>query len=351
MAGACGSETGEPTVTSAGTAPVADTSGTGEEVPELQVVRDDELDARTEALRAGGPGGVLLTIAGADGVLRYGADGPASGEELGPESLLRVGSVTKPVVAAAVLCLVDQGALGLDDSASGHVSRVAIPDDVTVRHLLANRSGVADFVELVPELVSDPARVWSPEELIEPALLAGPVFEPGSEFQYSNTNYLVLGVLVEEATGTSLDDALRELVTGPLGMESTFLGGDGEPPDVVPAAGQGDMPYTAIASAAWAAGGLVSDAVDLGRFATGVFGGALLPATLLEEMTGDPEGDGYGLGLYDEGDGRFGHGGGVPGYRVQLTHDARSGATVFVATNDDGIDFSPVLPDLYAEAR
>ena len=316
----------------------------------VEPVATPGLTEQAVSVRDGAAGGVLLSITRADGTMEFGSDGP-DGSGPGPSTPIRVGSVTKILVAVSTLQLVDEGELSLDDPASDHLTRLSVPDEVTIRHLLENRSGLVDFVELAPDLVADPSRVWSPEEVMAGALDQELSFDPGSAFEYSNTNYLVLGVLVEELTGRTLDEALAAGISDPMGMDHTFLGGPDEPAGVMPSSGQGDTPYTAIATAAWAAGGLVSTAFDLHRFMTGLFSGDLISDGSLEEMTADPNGDGYGLGIYLEGDDRYGHGGGVPGYRVQLTHDTRTGATVFVATNDDSIDFAPVLGSLYDEAR
>jgi D-alanyl-D-alanine carboxypeptidase len=323
----------------------------GSDVGAFELSADPELTAAAVALRGGADGALLLSVTRPDRTVVYGTDGLAGGDPLLPDTPIRVGSVTKTFVAVKTLQLVEEGAFTLDDEVAGLIGRVNVPGGITVRHLLGQASGLPSFIELVPDLVSDPARVWTPEEILMPALGAPANFSPGDRFEYSDTNFILLGVLVEEATGQELAETLKDTIIDPLGLEHTFLGRPGDEGSTVPAAGQGEAPYTAIVSAAWATGGLVSDAVDLHVFMSALFGGALIGSESLDAMTSGVV-DGYGLGIYDMGDGRYGHGGGLPGYRVQMTYDTSSGATAFAATNNgDEVDFSTAETDLYALAR
>ncbi|SDN22962.1 serine hydrolase domain-containing protein [Allokutzneria albata] len=238
----------------------------------------------------------------------------------------RAGSVTKSLVAAVVLQLVGEGRLGLDQP---------VLDDITVRALLNNTSGLPDY--LSDPVFADPRvygkRTFTPDELIEIALR----HKRGTGWKYSNTNYVVLGRLVERTTGEPLGEELARRVLRPAGMRSTFLpatfpripgphatgyylhGDITHNPDPQPQL----QPLTEInPSFAWAAYGLVSTTDDLQRFYDALLSGKLLPAALLKEMqqtvpTGNPAFPGYGLGLerVDLTCGAaWGHTGSIPGY-------------------------------------
>lgn len=238
-----------------------------------------------------------------------------TGEPLTSQHRFRIGSVSKTFIATVVLQLVDEGALALDGEAH------PVATGISVRQLLNHTSGLPnpdalqDMDTLFEPYRKDPKHRWemSQHELLARTLEQPRLFPPGEGWAYSGTNYLALGLLVEETTGTRIQDQLRRRVIEPLGLENTdlpdeitatnglargYLPPDNpvlpgpEPVDVT----ELDLPFN------WAGGGVVSTPGDVARFLGALLGGDLLPAGLRAEMLRTvpsdwPETDEYGLGI------------------------------------------------------
>jgi D-alanyl-D-alanine carboxypeptidase len=289
-----------------------------------------------------------------------------------PDSAFMVGSITKLFTALVTLSLVDEGLVDLDAPAIDYVTRVPVPEDVAVRHLLQHTSGIPDYADdpsFWETVLEDPNRMWTPEETVE--LIAGlePLSRPGSEshWSYSSTNYIVLGVLIEEVTDRPFAEVLRARIIEPLGMSSTYLAGfeDGpgafgayvslsEQESVEPIS----FDYTSkIATSAWAAGGMVSTAPDLHTLFTALFDGQIVSADTLAEMIGNPRQTGlsvmgnypdYGLGIQiwnrfggRRVEGLVGHDGWFAGYLTLVAHAPETGMTAFWVATNNWIDPSP----------
>jgi D-alanyl-D-alanine carboxypeptidase len=280
----------------------------------------DQVDR--SALRSGLDG---IVAAGAVGALAEVRDGPGvwrgtSGvAELGTtrevpvRGRFRAGSVTKTFLATVVLQLVGEGRLRLDDPVEAWLPGV-VPDGdrITVRHLLNHTSGLYDVVRTLPmpptqAFMDNRWRTWTADELIARALANPPAFEPpGRTFGYSNTNYLLLGEIVEEVTGRSYGDEIARRTIRPLRLSATSLPGTSprihgpHPHGYVPRDSELNLlDYTEMNPSVFGAGGeMISTTEDLNRFFGALLGGRLLPARLLEEMKapGVPGGR-YGLGL------------------------------------------------------
>lgn len=257
-------------------------------------------------LRAGGDPGIILAVdAPSLGPPWTGATGRFALTEtrpLSPDDPFRAASVTKAVTAATLLRLAAAGRLGLDDPLGGHlpatlVDRVHRLDGVsrgasiTLRQLLSHTSGVRDYIgdeRFVAALRADPSRTWAPSELVEQAITLGPPsFPPGAGFRYSDTGYVLLGLVVEAVTAGPLARAYRDLVLDPLGMERTYLEWH-EPPrgGSVSHAYLGEVDLTSVnTSFDWGGGGLVSTAGDLVRLARGLVAGPLLDERWRRELT------------------------------------------------------------------
>jgi D-alanyl-D-alanine carboxypeptidase len=259
------------------------------------------------------------------------------------EDTFRAGSIMKPFVAAAILQLAEEGAFALDDPLPAVlprdvVARIADADRITVRMLLNHTSGIPEYNDDEFEHVivtADPHRVWQDEEFLDRAAARPPAFAPGERWGYSNTNYNLLGLVIEEATGESWRAVVRERVIDRLDLEHTSLP---EPGDlsIGSDAAHGYVPvngelhdFTDIdPSVAGAAGGhaLVTTTEDLARFLDALLAGQLFehPETLDEMLTfveakeeGSPVG-GYGLGIeryrFPDGVEVIGHAGSTGGY-------------------------------------
>jgi D-alanyl-D-alanine carboxypeptidase len=210
-------------------------------------------------------------------------------ERFGPDHRFRIGSLTKSFVATVVLQLAAEGVLTLDDAVERWLPGL-VPNGgaITLRQLLNHTSGVWNYTDdqdLVAKLVADPLAAWTPEALVAVATSHRPLFAPGSRGSYSNTGYILLGLVVEKASGTPLTEQLRRRIFEPLALTHTSLppGPALEPPyahgyalrgnGLIPTPGGRPVDVTAWnPSWAWAAGGIVSTARDIARFYEALLG-------------------------------------------------------------------------------
>lgn len=289
-----------------------------------------------------------------------------AGTPLTPQDRFRIGSITKTFVTAVVLQLVQEGLLTLDDPLSAYVPDLPNAENITIRHLLSHRSGIFDF-EFIPGLVEkalqDPAKVWTWQEVVTAAAEQEPHFEPGSEYAYSSTNFTLLGVIAEAATGTSLDDEMRRRFFEPLGLTNTFLAGSEEVPEGV-IHGYGtlpdgtnfdiaEFPNTAFDTASWATGSMVSNAEDLVRWAKALYSGkgdVVDGETLDEMLTFEPSFGpapsvlhGLGVFRYETPSGvALGHTGTWFGFSSRMMYFPDLNVTMVVLVNQHFMNTSPI---------
>lgn len=252
----------------------------GETATALQQALDR---ARTEqglySLAAGVAIDGRASWAGASGVALDGVT-PLDGD-----SPFAIASITKTFTAALVLQLVEEGRLGLDDSVAAHLPEAGLAPEITVRDLLQHTSGLADLLAPMREpMAADPERRWTGAEVI--ARLGSRWFAPGAGYAYSNSNYVLLGMLVERVYGRPVDQVLERRLLRPLDLDETgVLLGPGAPPLMPPA----------WASAFGTSGNMYSSASDLLEWALALYGGRVLqPGTLAEMLRFND--DDYGLG-------------------------------------------------------
>jgi D-alanyl-D-alanine carboxypeptidase len=276
------------------------------------------LQRRLDAVIAAGAVGALAEVRDGHGGWR-GAGGVA---ELGTtrsvpvDGRFRVGSITKTFLATVVLQLAGEGRLRLDDTVEAWLpGAVPAGDRITVRHLLNHTSGLYDVLRTLPlpptpRFLDNRWRAWTPAELVARAVADPPTFEPpGSAFAYSNTNYVLLGQIVERVTGRSYGTEIEHRVIRPLRLRDTSVPGTStripgpRPRGYVPIERNGEVnlvDYTEMNPSVFgAAGEMISTTEDLNRFFAALLGGRLLPAHLLDEMRtpGIEGGRRYGLGL------------------------------------------------------
>jgi D-alanyl-D-alanine carboxypeptidase len=268
-----------------------------------------------------------------------------------PRDRVRVASNTKMFVAAVVLQLVEDGEVALDAPVEEYVPGLVAGNGydgtkITVRQLLQHTSGMADYIE---DVLADPGagdRPWQPSELVAIGLSHPPLFAPGTGWAYSNTGYIVLGMIVEAVTGNDLGDEITDRLIRPLGLGSTTYPDAGDKRIRGPHAhgyyafpGQPVMDITELEpSLPGAAGSLISTGPDLTRFVRALLSGKVLRRDLLAEMrtTVPAEGPAYGLGIREIplpcGGVAWGHGGNMPGFD-SFTAATEDGRAVFVVVN------------------
>jgi len=280
-----------------------------------------------------GCGGAVFRVSDAKGLIWEGATGLMAGPGSAPmetDTPFEVASITKMVTAATVLRMVEDGKLALDARLAEILDSYQAKgfEAVTIRQLLTHTSGLPDYWSdasrpngFLRAFLSEPERMWEPEEILACAreMRRG---TPGKRFRYSDTNYVLLGLVVERIAKLPLHRAFREMIFDPLGMKDTWMSYREGRRGLAPShrfEGKEDLNAVPRQSADWAGGGLVSTTRDLERLLRGMAtGGLFRKAETLDLMresvpTGD-EGITYGMGLYhvDPGNGHgelWGHDG------------------------------------------
>lgn len=313
-------------------------------------------EALTRTGEEHGPGLFGLVTDGGE-VVFDGAVGVADltdGRPMTADDQVRIGSITKTYVTALVLRLIGEGALAPTDTVERWLpGLVPDGDELTVRLLLGMRSGLPDYVWALlgnPPDLGKLERYYRPAELVQVALAQPDRIRPDTEFRYCNTDYVLLGMLVEEATGTRVDALLWQRVIAPLGLhDTTFPIADGRlrgphaTGHLRTAAGQ---PYQQLPvlspSEAWTAGGMAATPRDLAAFFDALLDGRVVDPADLAAMTARTEaldeGIWRGLGLvrYErDGTVAFGHHGGVPGYTTIALRTAGGRAVVLCQNGTD----------------
>lgn len=322
----------------------------------LQAVLDDSAETLP---------GVAAAVISADAGVWSGAAGTADGlQPVEIDSQFGIGSITKTFIAAELMRLVEQGLVRLEDPVSDHLpAGLAFETNgATIGDLLAMRSGIPDPALLDgPGMETDPQRAWEASEIL--ATVSDTREEPNRRFSYSNTNYILLGLVIEEITGQTVAEALRAHLTADLRLSSIvyqpeerpqgplalpFIG-DEVRPDILEVGG-GYLPTKASASAGGGAGCMVTDAPALALWGYLLFGGQLISERSVTAMT-DFGDDRYGIGVFDQS--RFfsgevesvGNGGWDPGgYSSTLVVHPASGLVIVVLTNVAGDPTTIALP-------
>lgn len=352
-----------------------------ETVPDdaLRTMSQDELQSVVDrkATELGVPGAVVL-VRSPQGEFVAAHGTTELGRDVLPtlDTHVRIASISKSYTAALILQLAQEGELELTDPISAYVDGVPGGEDITLALLLEMRSGLYNFTNdprVSDGIDADHGRVWEPQELLDIAFSHPANFEPGAEYEYSNTNYTLLALVAEEVDGKPLAEAYEDRIFGPLGMADTFLppvdsttlpepfshgylyGGSGialgsEPtytPDQVAAVRDGALQptdYTGVNHTfAFGAGGLVSTAADQATFWKAFVGGDVLDAEyrqiLLDSLkVEDPARPGqlYGYGISALRWGPNGidyHGGETAGYNLFAGYDPVNDVTLVVWAN------------------
>ncbi|WP_030845944.1 serine hydrolase domain-containing protein [Streptomyces sp. NRRL F-4474] len=333
------------------TVPVpAPTPVTGE-FPRLTPSVARELDSAIRKVMAEAkvPGVIVALSAPGKGtyVRSFGVADQETGMPMSPGLNTRIGSETKTFTVTALLQLVDQGRVGLDDPIGKYVEGVPNGDRITLRELAGMRSGLFNYSadeDFGKAFLADPRRPFTPQQLLAYSFKHPVLFEPNAEFDYSNTNLILLGLVVEKVTGQRLDDYINREVVAAAGLKHTLfpVGAEFPAPHAQGYTDQTLSGKTANATGwnpswGWAAGAMISNLSDLRSWAKTVATGTLLkPATQAERLKVVPSlpGAGYGLGIFNV-QGWIGHNGSLPGYQSLTVYLPGPQATLVVLLNTD----------------
>ncbi|MEV4158838.1 serine hydrolase domain-containing protein [Nonomuraea dietziae] len=329
------------------------TTFTGQDRPELQKAIEEIVDS--------GFVGMTLRVHDERGEWVGSAGLRELGESAKPpiDGHVRIGSVTKTFTATLVLQLVAEGKVELDTPADDYLPEFGLDRQITVRMLLQHTSGVFNFTGEVyedgtvapgitwsgQEWVDSRFKVYRPEELVGLALSKPARFEPGTDWSYSNTNYVLARLLIEKVTGRTYAEELQRLILGPLGLSGTVAPtSQTEIPEPHAHAyyryeesGQEKTADVTRQNPSWISSGgdMISTTQDLQTFISALVGGKLLPAPLLAEMCTPEPKVGYGLGVFVQDTGCGGtlitHNGGHGGH-AGLMYSTPDGSKTLTAS-------------------
>ncbi|MGW0065046.1 serine hydrolase domain-containing protein [Streptosporangium sandarakinum] len=333
------------------------TARTGQDRPELRKIIQEMVDS--------GFVGVRLRVHDERGEWAAGAGASELGgaEEPPADGHVRIGSNTKTFTATVVLQLVAEGRIGLDTPVDDYLPEFGMDRRITVRMLLQHTSGVFNFTgeyfedgTFVPGIPATPAgKEWvdnrfhsyRPQELVRLALSKPARFEPGTDWSYSNTNYVLARLLIEKVTGRPVAEEMQRLILGPLGLTGTVQPTTEQD---IPAPyahayyryeedGQTRTVDVTRHNPSWISSGgdMISTARDLQTFISALVGGRLLPAELLAEMFTPESKAGYGLGVFVQevpgGGTVITHNGGMAGHAALMYSTPDGGTTLTAALN------------------
>jgi D-alanyl-D-alanine carboxypeptidase len=315
--------------------------------------RADALDKAIPAAmkRASVPGAIVgIWQDGREPYVRaFGVRDTATRQPMATDLYMRIGSNSKTFTVTAILMLADQGKLRLDDPIDRFVECVPSGNQITLRQLAAMRSGLYDYSDDTnPKLPQQPFRQWTPRKLLEISFHYPLLFPPGSDFDYSNTNTVLLGVVVEKVSGQSLASFIEQNILKPEGMTRTVFPAGAEFPSPH-AHGYFKLPDGTVVDATdwnpswgWASGNMISTLDDMRVWARDLAIGKLLSPAMKRErdqfLPAPPEGEGalYGLAIENQ-NGWIGHNGNIMSYMAYPYHLPAEGITMVVLLNS-GVD-------------
>lgn len=299
--------------------------------------------------------GSMATPAKAEAFIRLAMD-PSGGittmasPGVGPGTPFAIASVGKTLTAVAVLRLVERGAIAIDDPVTALLPPDLLAglrgvDAVRLRHLLTMTSGLPDYYtqEWLDAALDEPERVQSVAGAMRFAAQDRMLFTPGRAFDYSNTNYVLLGAILEQATGMGYAAALRAEVFGPAGMSDSFVFGSRPlPEDFAARHDERALVRRYYSGDGLGDGGVIASARDVARFYHALFvERRLLSDQMLAVMLQDPSGADYGMGIEIE-DGIAGHSGGDLGFASDARIDLARGliAVELIGAEDADTDWA-----------
>ena len=280
---------------------------------------------------------------------------PTSNKSIYPDTLFNFGSITKTFVAAIVLQLAEENRLDLDDPLGKWLDEYPhIDPDISIRLLLNHGSGIYNFTEnenFWSDVEDYPDRLWSPEDILK--YIKAPVPTGFSPAHYSNTNYILLGLIIESATGNSLEEELHNRITTALMLDGTHLAKGRFDPNRW---ANLEALYQSKFSSVWAAGAIVSTSKNIAKWSQNLYSGNFLKPDSLESMLvtearGRPRGRrisaGFGVvKLRVEHELAWGHTGWLPPFTAKAMYLPKYGFSVAYASSGGNISKLSVPGDL-----
>ena len=310
------------------------------------------------AYAADEPGAAVLVAKGGE-IVFLDAAGMADlelGVELASDMVFEIGSITKQFTAAAIMMLAEEGKLSVSDPITRHLPDYpSYGDGITIEHLLTHTSGIVSYTGIPGYMQTQVRKDVTVEELIDVFEDLPVEFAPGERFAYNNSGYILLGAIVEAASGTSYEEFVREHIFEPLDMKQSYYGCSR---CIIPRRvsgyqsgdeGYGNQQYLSFTQP-YAAGSLMMTVEDLYRWNRALFGGEeLVSAESLERMTtpfalnsGDTTGYAYGLATADvRGHRAIRHGGGIFGFVTDAVYLPKEDVFVAVFSNNTANDVGP----------
>lgn len=277
----------------------------------------------------------------------------------------RIASITKTFVATVALQLVEEGKLSLDDVLATFITGIPNGEAITIRQLLDMTSGIYNYVfdpVISVDYVRDPLTSFTPQHVVEIVRAHGKAdFAPGEKIVYCDTNYIFLGLIIEQVTGNTIAEEITARIVGPLGLTQTSFATTPELPEpylrgYMAEAAAGPLRDVSLSNPtiAWAAGAMVSTLNDLRTWVGALVSGALLSPELQAEriavgiISTTPIQVGYGMGILELG-GLLGHNGGILGYGSWMMQEPESGATIIVVCNSSNVAGGPAGDIIFAD--
>ncbi|MFF4365048.1 serine hydrolase domain-containing protein [Streptomyces sp. NPDC001594] len=350
------------TAAQAAAAPSAEaprTAGPALPAPDMEAVDQ----ALRNTLAAGAPGALArITEGGRALSATEGVSDKATGAAMDTRARFRIGSVTKTFSTVVLLQLVHEKKIELDVPVNHYLPGLLPDDRITVRHLLTHRSGLSDYTnamfdKTVPGFEAVRNKVFTYQELVGLSLAEPRTGEPGAAYQYSNTNFVVVGMLIEKATGRPVAKEYERRIIKPLKLRDTSyvhpdvrIAGSHTHGYLTPDEAGAPLVDSTEQTVSWAqsAGAMISSPADLSTFMSALVGGKLVAPKLLDQMLTMTPTDAantrfYGLGLrrYDLSCGTsvYGHTGTVQGFYTYAftTRDGRRSMTAMANTSNRGV--------------
>jgi D-alanyl-D-alanine carboxypeptidase len=343
-----------------------------ETLPKLDSLRDELKNALSEVVAADELPGATLAVALPDGRLVSVAAGWEDREVAKPMpvgALMFSGSTGKTFVSAVALQLVSEGKFQLDDLVSKHFSdaddkawfsRLPNAESLTVRSLMNHTSGLPRYIfqeAFLEDLKTLPLKLRTPRESVSVLLDAEPLHAVGAGWAYSDTNYMLLGMIIEKAAGKPFYDLARDRLLGPLKLDHTRPSAQAKLPGLtqgyigdqnpfgLPQKTVKDGSYAMNPGFEWCGGGFLTNVEDLAQWMLALHSGQVLDQKIYAELIqpvgfrdGQPAQAGYGLGTFvwqtDQGE-FLGHAGVMPGYLTQIEFSREHKFAVAFQTNTD----------------